>query len=258
MTIPARIAGAIVAGAVSCAGTAAADEKKPKLLPGGFSATLTLGTDYIFRGISQTNRRPTVQGSFDWEIDTPLKDVKFFAGVWASNIQIAAGDNAPIEMDWYGGLKGTVGKFAWKFQFIYYWYPGARPALNYDYVEINPSIGYDFDILSVAAGFNWSPDFFGRTGNAFFFYGEVTVPIPIKELDAVKPAFVASIGYQTIERNVRAGIPDYLTWSIGGQITVEGFTLAVKYVDTDVKKDQCYGANKLCSARVLFTVSRTF
>jgi uncharacterized protein (TIGR02001 family) len=33
--------------------------------PKNFSATVAFATDYVFRGISQTDNKPAVQGSFD-------------------------------------------------------------------------------------------------------------------------------------------------------------------------------------------------
>ena len=35
--------------------------------PKNFSATLTFATDYLFRGVSQTDNKPAVQGSFDYK-----------------------------------------------------------------------------------------------------------------------------------------------------------------------------------------------
>ena len=37
-----------------------------------FSATATLGSDYVFRGISNTDGDPTIQGSFDFEHESGL------------------------------------------------------------------------------------------------------------------------------------------------------------------------------------------
>ena len=42
-----------------------------------FSATTTLASDYVFRGISNTDGDPTIQGSFDFEHESG-----FYAGVW--------------------------------------------------------------------------------------------------------------------------------------------------------------------------------
>ena len=56
----------------------------------GFSATTTLATDYVFRGISNTDGEPTLQASFDYEHENGL-----YAGVWASNMKFRENAGAP-------------------------------------------------------------------------------------------------------------------------------------------------------------------
>lgn len=69
---------------------------------------MTLTTDYVFRGISNTDGDPAIQGSLDYEHDTG-----FYAGVWASSVKFrenagaAAVDTvqeATIEIDYYAGF----------------------------------------------------------------------------------------------------------------------------------------------------------
>jgi len=62
-----------------------------------FGASVTLASDYVFRGISQTDQDPAVQGSFDYK--HPLG---VYLGVWASNVDenVSKGN---IEIDYYGG-----------------------------------------------------------------------------------------------------------------------------------------------------------
>src|SRR3546814_5401598 len=53
---------AVVAAATMMLATPAIAESP---IPGTFAANVALGTDYVFRGISQTDEEPTVQGGFD-------------------------------------------------------------------------------------------------------------------------------------------------------------------------------------------------
>jgi len=70
--------------------------------PGPFSANLSLTNDYRYRGISQSNFRPAIQGGFDYAHSSG-----FYIGNWNSSISwisdaaSAAGNSAsaPIEMD---------------------------------------------------------------------------------------------------------------------------------------------------------------
>ena len=86
----------------------------------GWSATLTGTSDYVFRGISQTNNDPTIQGSLGATYGL------FYAGWWASGLDWNPIDpKAQVEMDWYAGFKPTWGKATFDFGVIYYSYPGS-------------------------------------------------------------------------------------------------------------------------------------
>ena len=68
---------------------------------GSFSAEVAGTTDYTFRGISQTNEGPAIQGSFGWSKDFNAggQKINAFASAWASNVDFSDGDNAHIEID---------------------------------------------------------------------------------------------------------------------------------------------------------------
>ena len=67
-----------------------------------FSANVGLYTDYIFRGYTQTQNEPAIQGGFDVEHSSGL-----YAGTWASNVDwTTAGDymdKNSVEIDVYAG-----------------------------------------------------------------------------------------------------------------------------------------------------------
>lgn len=246
-----------LAAAAVVAPGAQAEEETSGLFEGDLSANVAVTTDYRFRGISQTDLLPAIQGGIDYSL--PLTNyLSVNIGTWASNVDFNDGDDAHIEMDFYAGLSGTIDKFSWSFQFIYYHYPGAESGTNYDYLEIAPSVGYDFGFMSTTAGLNYSPDYFGASGDAVYLYGEVSVPLPIPTLQNLQPTFNAHLGYQVIDRNAVFGTPDYLTWSLGVSVTIEGFELSLAYVDTDLSQRQCFGGSDLCNATAIFTVSKTF
>lgn len=222
-------------------------------IPGSFSANVSLTSEYYFRGLSQTDDAPAIQGGFDYEV--PLtKPVGLYLGVWGSNVDFneAGGvDGATIEIDAYGGLKGNIGDtgVSWDIGFIYYAYPGADSSLNYDFVEAQAAFGYDFGVASVTASVNYSPDNFGDSGDAFYPKLAVDVPVPgIKDL-----TLSGSVAKQFIDDEAVFGSPDYLEWNIGLGYSVAGFDLAVNYTDTDI--DPNSDGN---DAMVLFTVGRSF
>lgn len=61
------------------------------------SGNVALASDYVYRGISQTNEEAAIQGGFDVEGESGL-----YVGVWASNIAF----DGSIEVDVYAGYGG--------------------------------------------------------------------------------------------------------------------------------------------------------
>lgn len=204
------------------------------------SANVGLYTDYAFRGVSQSNEGPAVQGGFDVSHTTGL-----YAGIWGSNVNFNDGDEAKIELDYYAGYANEYNGFAYDLGFIYYSYPGADSRLNYDFWEIAGAVGYDFDFASLSGSVNYSPEFFGDTGDAFYTAAALDVPLPYD--------FTASahVGYQTID-----DAPDYMDWGLGLGYDLHGFGLSLNYTDTnlDEPRDTADGS----SPRLIFGVSKSF
>jgi len=214
-------------------------------IPGTFSTNVSLATDYVYRGISQTDEEPAVQGGLDWEHETGL-----YLGIWASNIDLNDDDEAHVEIDYYGGWRPTYEGVTFDLGFIYYDYPGASNSLDYEFWELKAGASYDFQFMTAGASLNWSPSFFGDVDDAWYFLGDVTVPLPYKfELSG-------HIGHQWFDDNGKSGLPDYLDWSIGISRPIEGiFDIGLTYYDTDLKNSEC---NDICDARVVLAISRSF
>lgn len=241
----------ISALALACAAVAtAANAEEADMVPGEFSGNVALTSDYLFRGISQTDESPAIQGGFDWAHDSGV-----YLGVWASNVDFNDGDQATVEVDWYGGYAGSVGGLSYDLGAIYYAYPNASVARDYNFWEGALSLGYDLtNSLSIGVAYNYAPDFYAESGEAHYLSGSLDYTIPV----ALSPALSASLGHQWIDNNAAYGVPDYLTWSVGLSVDVEGFTLSATYSDTDIGKAQCIGGTDLCAARGVFAVSRSF
>lgn len=119
-----------------------------------------LFSQYIYRGLTQTNEKPALQGGFDYAHSSGL-----YAGVWGSNVSwvsdpcsgtiapaaLAAGNcgSASLELDTYAGFKGGfAGDFSYDIGFLRYNYPGSYPAAlpagtaKPDTDEIYGALGY--------------------------------------------------------------------------------------------------------------------
>lgn len=207
-----------------------------------FSGNVGLTTDYVYRGISQTDSGPAIQGGFDLEHSSGLS-----AGIWASNLDF--GDDSDIEIDYYAAFGGEfANKLGYSVGAIYYSYPSSKAADDgdYDFAEVNGSLSYDFGPAAVSVGLNYSDDFFGSTGNATYATLGVDVPLPND--------FALSLHYgaQNID-----DATDYNDWKLGLGKSYGGFDFALDYTDTDLSDNtDCGGAN-ICDDRVIFTISKS-
>ncbi|MBT6088025.1 MAG: hypothetical protein HOH20_00460, partial [Rhodospirillaceae bacterium] len=96
-------------------GIVASASAQDSSLPGAFSGNVTLTSDYVFRGFTQANEDPAIQGGLDWESGTGL-----YLGTWGSNVNFGDGDEASVELDVYGGYAGEGDGFTYDVGFIYY------------------------------------------------------------------------------------------------------------------------------------------
>ena len=208
-------------------------------LPGDFSANVTLTTDYVFRGYTQTEQDPAIQGGFDWDSGSG-----FYLGTWASNVNFNDGDEAAIEIDVYGGYAGEIDNFSYDVGYIYYWYPGANSALNYDFWEVYGSVGYDFGAAAISVGIAYTPENFGDTDDGLYFQSGISVPVTdMFSIDA-------NLNYYDVDPSFG---DDYLDWNVGATLSLEWFDADLRYFDTDVS-----ACTNVCDARVVFSISRSF
>src|SRR5262249_22084543 len=120
-------------GAVLLASVALAAIGAPAQAEGSFSGSVALTSDYVFRGITQSDSNAAIQGSLDYA------NGSFYAGAWGSSVNFGAVgpvDLAQMELDLYAGVKPTTGPVSWDLGVIGYFYPNSTDALGeFDYYE---------------------------------------------------------------------------------------------------------------------------
>ena len=71
-----------------------------------YSANVGVVSQYVFRGLTQTNQRPALQGGFDYSHASGV-----YAGAWLSNVNWVADvipeASASLEADFYAGFRKT-------------------------------------------------------------------------------------------------------------------------------------------------------
>lgn len=122
----------VIAPTMMVAAPAMADDASP------VTANVSLVSDYVTRGIDQTNKEMALQGGFDYAHSSGL-----YIGTWASNITWLkdAGDtgSSSLEVDVYAGFRGSVtDDFGYDVGILHYDYPSSymQPSPNTDEIYL--------------------------------------------------------------------------------------------------------------------------
>jgi uncharacterized protein (TIGR02001 family) len=228
----------ILSGLVGAPTVAMAAEESPHKL----AANVTLTSDYLFRGISQTGGDAAIQGGFDYTHTSG-----FYLGTWASNVgwieDFQGYGSGNMEIDLYGGFRGS---FADDFTFdvgaIQYWYPGKRfntftatTAVDADTTELYGALGWKW--FTVKYSYYLSDEVFGFANADGSDYLAISGSFPIGESGFTVGA---SWGTFNFDNNPNQ---DYDDWSVSGTYDMgklskvtEGVTVGVKYTDTNADR----------------------
>lgn len=214
--------------------------------PHEFRANVALSTDYLFRGISQTDGNPAISGGFDYSY-TPYG---FYAGIWSSNVDFSSfGDDDNIEIDYYGGFSGEFSNaISWDVGGLYYQYPGDDG--NDAYWEAYGSLGYTFSDVqfepAIGVTVAYSPDFFAGTGDGIWVNPTLDLSLPYD----VGLSF--SYGYQDVD-----DLGNYSNFSVGLSKDLSIFSFGLTYSNNFGESDFCGGAD-VCDDTVVFSISSSF
>ena len=228
-----------------------------------YSFNITGTSDYVFRGISQTDNDPTIQGAINVGYGI------FYAGAWGSGLDFdAAFNDAEIEIDYYAGIKPTWGPLTFDLGVLYYTYPGegfiapvVGPELDYWEVKAGVS-GSPFTNATLGATVYYSDDSFGETGEVWTVEG--TAAYTFHAIGPFTPTVSALIGHVEGEDPAYAlfnGFDSYTYWNAGLTLAVEKISLDFRYWDTadasNPVSDTLSCINGYCDERFVFSVGIT-
>lgn len=218
-------------------------------LTGSAAAT----TDYLFRGISQTRNRGALQGALELSHESGL-----YVGTFISTATFA-GTDARQELDIIGGFRFETGPVKWDAYVIGYTYPGytAQPGqFELSFLEVGARATVDVgNDISLTAAFNYSPNFFGRSGDGYYLEAGADWVVP-----GIDVTLGGRLGYQFIDRYQRFGIGNdgYLWYGITlSRDIVAGLSASVGFYGTDLSESEC-GGLKICNARFVGTLTWKF
>lgn len=199
------------------------------------TSTITLTSDYDFRGFSQSAEDPALQASLDWS-----SDGGFYAGAWASNVDFGPGSESDVELDGYIGFAGgEEDGLGFDVGLVYYSYWPDDDEV--DYAEIFAGLSYN--VFEVKAWY--SDDYFGVGESAYYIEGNLTFELP-----------------QEFGLGVHVGMSDgdafddsVVDYSANVTKSFGNFDFELKYTDTDL--DGCDTEVFSCDGRVILSVSTT-
>ena len=232
----------IIAGLTAAAlGTGVAQAQQPPAPAHTITGNVGLFSQYIFRGLTQTNEEPALQGGMDY-----AHSGGFYAGAWGSNISWLRDFNSykaggSLELDIYGGFKGTFGKsdFGYDVGLLYYWYPGDVTAGSHkaDTLELYGALSWKW--LSGKLSYSLKDKTFGVDDSQGTYYLDLTAnfPIPNTKLSVVGHYGIqkysgsnGAVGCSSTDNDTCASYND---WKVGLNYSLpRDFTVGVFYTDT--------------------------
>jgi len=244
----ARLTGLGVVALALASGTAQAE----------VSSTITVASDYDFRGVTQTALDPALQASLDWAGESGL-----YAGLWGSNVDFGDGDEGSgpnVEVDLLLGYSGSfMEDFGYDVGGTYYSYRGEDDNVSsVDYYEIKGGLSYT-ELASTA--FWYSPDYGNSDKSAWYVELNGDVPLPWWELGTTLHAGYSGGDYWSSTDD------EYYDWAVGLTRSFGHFDFAVKYVDgSDLKNYDCSRQSIECGgdpvfsseSKVVFSIATTF
>lgn len=224
----------------------AADAKAP---PYTIAYNVGLFSQYIFRGLTQTQNKLAVQGGVDFTHSNG-----FYAGAWGSNVSwledarsadVSSSspvgglgyDNSSLELDLYGGYRGTVKEVGYDIGLLQYVYPGTpvTGAARAETTEVYGSLSYKWVTakLSVAV----SDKVFANRDASGTYYADLTANYPLTDTITV----TAHVGRQEYSGSPSGVSNDayysYTDWKLGAsKVIAEGVTVGGYYTDTNAKE----------------------
>jgi len=206
--------------------------------PHTVTGNIGLFSQYVFRGLTQTNKDPALQGGLDYSHSSG-----FYLGTWGSNISwLRDGSPTPayrsggsLELDFYGGVKGNIGSSDFTFDLgaLYYWYPGDANAgfVKADNFELYGALGYKW--VSAKLNYTMSNKMFGVQDARGTYYFDLSANVPLAQ------GLTANLhwGYQKFKGSdpVLGGqsndaVYSYKDWKVGLSYALpKDFTVGVFY-----------------------------
>lgn len=198
---------------------------------GATTGNITVVSDYLFRGLSQTNRKPALQAGVEYAAAGG-----WYVGGWGSNVSWLADASTPaqplsssLEMDVYTGYRGRFGN-DWSYDAgLYgYVYPGSYPHgyTRPHTLEGYAALGWKTLTLKYSQSFG---NLFGYADSQYSRYLDLSW-----NAEFAPGWFVnAHVGHQAVAHHAMLSYSD---WKLGvTRNLAQGWSAALGYYDSDAR-----------------------
>ncbi|MBP8005537.1 MAG: TorF family putative porin [Acinetobacter sp.] len=256
--------------AVTSAATMAED--KASVYGISVEGDVTAVTDYRFRGVTQSSNNPAIQGGFTFSHDSGA-----YLSLWGSSVDFGV-SGVSTETD---ATLGYSNSFAltpnmqptYDVGVIYYGYIGSKSNFTNPYngkdglsfTEFFASLAFPGTVFAddeLSVGVSYSPDYWGRTDD--FWYFNVGYSAPIADTGFTG---VASVGYNKLKNKdalgVVAGGPgkddDYIDYKVGVGYSFLGLDAGLDVVGTNISTSgMSKNDKKPYDTGLVFSLSKSF
>lgn len=215
----------------------AADAPAAEEAGSNLSWNLSVTSDYVFRGITQTNFDPALQGGLDYAFGGS----GWYIGAWASNVDFNDPDGPDIELDTYAGYGGAVSDdWSYDLRAVRYTYFGENSAYgNIDYNEFSAATTFN-EMLTLTLAY--APDYANADFSSLYF--NVAGSWEVGNGFSVN----AGVGHSKFSDNVGS----YTDWTVGVSRSFGPVEAALGYFDTTGGYvDDLFGNHKASDQLVL-------
>lgn len=211
-----------------------------------YGGTLTGTTDYVYRGVSQTDESPALQGSLDVGHSNGL-----YAGIWASNVDFDEPDGIDYELNLYvGWVYDFTEDTSLDVHVVRYLYPGANAGYSFNYNELIAALSFlDYFTATVA----YSDDWLNTDEHAFYYHLGADIPLGIWDLNLKLGAGLNDIS--------RATGSDYRDFQVGFNRSWGAVNADLSYFETNGFNgpvQEYLGPRGWATGRVVLTLSMEF
>lgn len=138
--------------------------------PHSVSASLGVVSNYIWRGVTQTDGKPAVQGSLDYAHSSG-----FSAGTWVSNVDFGD-DQTNYEIDFYAGFgRSLTDDLSYNLRATYIAYPQGS---DLDFAELDASATYRWLTAGIAYTVYGEADDAPFDEGDLYYYGKLDFELP--------------------------------------------------------------------------------